>query len=158
MNMMQYSRIFYDLDVTVTRLACLALLNPSDPMATTPIEEMTDDLEFSEYAELFGFDEKELEKEDMNISNELVIEMLHGWLVSALVMLPRNISFFMEEGGRVSGYSTSGRFRPLLVYADTLEQALDSIIQKAELERHDIFNQARKEQGFPEHPQECNEV
>jgi hypothetical protein len=156
LSMQRYGSIFYDMDVTVTRLSCLALLDNSNPHAVDQIEEMTDDLDFSEYAALFGFDEAELEADDMAISNELVIEFRRGWLVSALAMLPQNISFM--EDGSVSGYSSSATFRPLLVYADTLEQALDGIIQKTEMERHEIFNKARKEQGLPEQPLEMDSM
>ena len=155
MDLQNYGSKLYDFNVTITRLSCLALLDNSNPFATDQIEEMTDDLEFSEYAALFGLDEEELQENDMAISSELVIEMRRGWLVSADMMLPANVGF--KKDGTLVGYSSSNYFRPILTYADTLEQALDKVIQRATQERHETFNKARREQGLQEKPREVDD-
>lgn len=148
MPMNQYGSTFYDLDITVRQMICLALLDNSSPYATDGLEEMTDDLDVEELAAVFGLDKDALDEDDMPVSYELIIEKRRGWLVSAVAMQPKDPSFYGD--GRVRGYSSSGTFNPLLAYGETLEAALDKLIAETENIRHAIFNKARKTQGLPE--------
>ncbi len=148
MVLKKYGQRFYDMDVTVTGMMCLALLDNADPRATEQIEELTSDLDNREYAELFNLEPEEPGEERSVITHECTIEMRHGWLVAADVMRPNFVDF--SEDGIVLAYSSSCVFRPVLAYGETLETALNSLVNQAEEFRKMVFSQARKEQGLPE--------
>lgn len=148
MNLRKYGQEFYDLDVTVTGLLCLELLDASNPFASEQVADITEHLEAEEYAELFGLQPDELDDGDVSdITHEYVIMERRGWIVAANIMEPRNIRF--DKTGKLEGYSSSTTFRPILTYHAELGFALDIVIGKAMRARKEFFDKARREQGLP---------
>lgn len=144
-NLVKFSKLFYDLNVTISGLFCLGLMDGSDYHAAKKLEEMLEDEEVEELNALFGFEEGYLDNDVIDFS--IILDDLNGWLVQAEVMHPRNITF--SSTGKVEGYTSGGIFSPIKVYNATLEGALAAIVSKATNERERIISKARKEQGMP---------
>lgn len=144
-NLKKFVEKFYDLNVSITGMCCLGLLDSSNRNAARTLEEMLDTEEVDELTAIFGLGEGDLEEDDLDFS--FILDLCHGWLVLAEVAQPRNISF--NDAGKVEGYLIGRYFRPLTTYKDTLEEALADIAAKAKDELDTIINKARKEQGLP---------
>lgn len=144
-NLVKFSKLFYDLNVTISGLFCLGLMDGSDYHAAKKLEEMLEDENVEELNALFGFEEGYLDNDVIDFS--IILDDLKGWLVQAEVMHPRNITF--SPTGKVEGYTSGGIFSPIKVYNATLEGALAVIVSKASKERERIISKARKEQGLP---------
>lgn len=143
-NLKKFSQEFYDLNVSITGMCCLGLLDSSNRNAVRTLEDMLENEDLDELNTIFGLGEGDLEEDDLDFS--FILDLCKGWLVLAEVAQPRNISF--NDAGEVEGYSTGGYFRPLTTYKDTLEDALAGIAAKAKEELDTIINKARKEQGL----------
>lgn len=150
----QYSQDFYDKNVSIGRMVCLGLLSFDSYEALNMLDDMTDDLDAQEYANLFGIEPVEEDERDEPFIHELTIEKCHGWLIEAQVAEPRNVDF--KETGKIRSYSTGGVYFPILVYAATFEEALKIIKDKADTKRNAAFNKARREQGLTEQPLEVD--
>ena len=143
-NLKKISWKFYILDVTITGMCCLGLLDCGNQNAVHTLEEMLSSQDEEEVAELFGLDDVNLDSE---IAFELILDQRKGWLVLGEGAHPRNPSF--DKDGKVTGYTCGGVYNMLYAYQDTLEEALTDIAIQAEAIREDVFNKARKEQGLP---------
>ncbi|MDR2054254.1 MAG: hypothetical protein LBQ10_00045 [Desulfovibrio sp.] len=150
MTLKKYGQLLYDLSVCITDMICFPLVISYFPGVPEKMESMTEYLDDAEFAALFGIDVSTLEENGRSDSCEWIMDTLSGWLVSAEVRLPQNVRF--KDDGSLCGWSMGCAFGLLSSYADTLEQALDKIIQQAELRIHSEFNAARKDQGIPEQP------
>jgi hypothetical protein len=144
MKLQEYGKIFYDKNITHIRLVCLDLLDNSNSDDKEYLEEFIGHLDLPQRYKLFNFDESErdieLDESDIAVFNDLVIEKKRGWLVYATVPVREDIEFISDD--HVKGYRhLIGICQIILAYADTLEQALDIIISKADLP----FKKATKE-------------
>ena len=135
---------FSDMNVTVTGICCLGLLDCNSPNAVRTLEDFLSYQDEDEMAQLFGLDNI---IEDNEIAYDLIIERRNGWIVLADVAEPFQPSF--DKEGKVNGYMIGGVYNMLSSYKDTLEEALSDISSQAEARREDVFNKARKEQGLP---------
>ena len=143
-NLKEFGPQFYDLDVTITGMCCLGLLDCGNQNAVRILEDMLSSQDEDEMAKLFGLDNVNLDSE---IAFDLILDQREGWLVLGEGAQPRNPSF--DKKGEVTGYTFGGVYTMLYAYKDTLEEALTDIASQAEARREDVFNKARKEQGLP---------
>jgi hypothetical protein len=148
----KYGRLFYDLNVTINRMVCLGLLDASEPAVNTLLDEMMQDFDMEHYAVLFGLHAEEIggisiEDDTLDI-HEYILEVRHGWLVSAVIMRPEQIDF--DKKGEVVDYMPSDSYIPVLTYGKTLQEALEKISDTASQCQHEIFNSARREKGIAE--------
>lgn len=144
-NLKKFGEGFYELNVSITGMCCLGLLDSSNHSAARTLEDMLETEDVDELNAIFGLDEGDLEEDDLDFS--FILDLCHGWLVLAEAAVPHNISF--NAVGEVDGYSCGGEFRPLITYKDTLEEALADITTKALEDLERTSNKARKEQGLP---------
>ena len=135
---------FSDMNVTVTGICCLGLLDCNSPNAVRTLEDLLSYQDEDEMAQLFGLDNI---IDDDEIAYDLIIERRKGWIVLADVAEPFQPSF--DKKGKVNGYMIGGVYNMLSSYKDTLEDALSDIASQAKAKREDVFNKARKEQGLP---------
>lgn len=138
---------FFDMSVCITQIICLGLLDPADSSSIDQLKELTDDLERDELSALFG--KKVFDDGDEENWPEQIINYFPGWLIVAYVAQPRRISFDRETG-EPTMYSYEGISMVLRVYAETFEETLRKVADKAAQYRERIFNEARREQGLPE--------
>ncbi len=145
----KYGRCFSDKNITVKNMLCLALFVSGDLDATEQIDEIVDDLEAEECLSLFAFPSSYpyIEDDDREDWAETILEYRHGWLILAYVRRPMNISF--DENGRAISWSLRGISHQVLVYAETLEDALEKVSVGADEILEKVFNEAREEQGLP---------
>lgn len=90
-NLKKIGEKFYDLNVSITGMCCLGLLDSSNRNAARTLEEMLDTEDVDELNAIFGLGEGDLEEDDLDFS--FILDLCHGWLVLAEVAQPRNISF-----------------------------------------------------------------
>lgn len=143
-NLTKFGEEFYDLDVTITGMCCLGLLDCNSQNSVRVLEDLLSCQDEDEMAKLFGLDDVIVDDE---IAYDLIIESCNGWLVIAEGAEPRNPRF--NKDGEVSSYMSGGVYNILHSYKDTLEEALTDIASQAKALREVIFNKARKEQGLP---------